>query len=93
MCANPFIEKIAAILNKDGFHIRPAVAVARIAKEAKGQIFIEKDGKRAAADSVTDLLMLNCQKNDFITLLADNEADEPLLMEIKTLLAMDEIRI
>jgi len=79
------------IKNKLGLHVRPAAVIASIAKQASGNIYIEKNGQRVSADSVLDILLLYCRQNDLITLIADKDTDQEIIDHLEKLLLLDEI--
>lgn len=51
-----------AILNPLGLHARPAALLVALAQGYRSQIVLEKDGQRARATSVLELLMLCAQQ-------------------------------
>jgi phosphocarrier protein len=61
------------IKDKLGIHARPAGMLAKVAKEYKSKIYIEKNEKRADATKLIALMGMGIKQNDLITVTADGE--------------------
>ncbi len=72
------------IVNQMGLHARSAAGLARIASKASGSIWLDKDGQRADARDIMDMLTLVCGPGTEVTLLADDPADTWVLEEMAT---------
>ncbi len=70
------------ITNELGLHARPAAMIAKIARKAKAEIWLEKDGQKVDATSMIDILSIACQKDSKIVLEADSSDDELVFEEI-----------
>lgn len=62
--------KSVFVINETGIHCRPAADIAKEAAEASGCIWIEKDGQKADASSVVDIIALECFKGSKVTVKA-----------------------
>ena len=67
-------EKVV-IKNKLGLHARPAGMIANIAGKAYSKIWIEKDGNKADASAIPDILMLFCPEGTEVTIGIETEKD------------------
>ncbi len=70
------------IVNEPGLHARAATLLAQLARKAKATVWVVKDGKRADAASIIDVLTLACTKGTWISFRAEDPADRPLLAEM-----------
>jgi phosphocarrier protein len=78
--------KHVEITNDLGLHARSAAKLVKIAEKAVSRIWLEKDGQKADAFSVIDILTLNCPKGSEITLHAESHEDLPVLNEMAELI-------
>ncbi len=74
------------VVNELGIHARSAASIANLAKTAFENVWIIKEGEKADASSVIDVLSLACVKGTEILLRIDNESDTNLLNEIVELI-------
>ncbi len=74
------------IINELGLHARSAAKIANIAQTAYSTVWVEKDGDRADAASIIDLLTLACPKGTGITVAITDPADTPVLDQIVNLI-------
>ena len=74
------------IVNDLGLHARSAAKLARLAEEAKGDVWLIKNGNSADAASMLDILTLNCPMGTQVTISIDDEADQKTLDRISTLI-------
>jgi len=79
------VSKQVLVGNELGIHARSAAGIAKLAKKAKSGIWLEKDGDRADAKSVIDILTLACLKGSQITIGVDDSSDAHVLEEIVNL--------
>ena len=59
------------IRNKLGIHARPAASIVKIAGKYKSRVIIEKDGMKANAKSIMDLLILEADGGTKVTVVVD----------------------
>jgi phosphocarrier protein len=59
------------VLNRLGLHARAAAKIAALANSFHADIFLEKNGARADARSILDILTLGCPQGTEIRLLAE----------------------
>lgn len=70
------------IVNALGLHARSAAQLAKLAGEAEGGVWIQKNGTTADATSLLDILTLACPAGTEIVVSIDNEADLDTLERI-----------
>ncbi len=71
------------IINKSGLHARPAVIFVKVCRKYKSKIILEKDGKKADAKNILQVLSLGVDQGDVITLIIEGEDEKEALKEIK----------
>jgi len=76
------LSKVAVIKNELGLHARPAAMIAKLASNAKSDIYILKNGQEADASSIIDILALACPKGSKIKIRIDNIQDMKILYQI-----------
>ena len=76
------LSKDLIIINELGLHARSAAQIAKIAQNAKSKVWIIKDGEKADASSIIDILMLACPKDSKITLKIEDCSDVKIFNEI-----------
>lgn len=76
--AEPLHQDVV-LVNELGLHARSAVQIARIARQAKGRVWILRGGERADATSVLDLLALACPQGSPLRISIEHPADRPVL--------------
>jgi phosphocarrier protein len=74
------------IVNDLGLHARSAAKLAKLAGEAKGGVWIMKNGTTADATSMLDILTLACPAGTEITVGIDDVADLNTLERIAALI-------
>ncbi|MBW2604623.1 MAG: HPr family phosphocarrier protein [Deltaproteobacteria bacterium] len=79
--ANEFSRRVT-ITNELGLHARSAAKIAKLAQNGKSNVWIIKDGKKADASSIIDILTLICQKGSIITLKIDDQSDLGILNDL-----------
>ncbi|MFQ5484270.1 MAG: HPr family phosphocarrier protein [Desulfobacterales bacterium] len=70
------------IQNELGLHARVAAGIARIARLANSNVWMEKEGDKVDAASVIDILTLACPKGSRVTLTIDDGSDIKILNRI-----------
>lgn len=78
----PAQSRTLRIVNDLGLHARSAAKLAKLAGEAKGGVWIMKNGNTADATSVLDILTLACPQGSEITVSIDDETDMDTLERI-----------
>lgn len=84
------ITRKVILKNKTGLHARPASELVAFAKELPGRVFIEKDGKKAAADSILQLLTLGAREGSELTLSAEGEGAKAAVEKLAAFLEILE---
>lgn len=59
-----------------GIHLRVASAIVQALKGFKSKVFISKDGKKAQADSVLELVLLEATENSNVRVSAQGEDED-----------------
>ena len=70
------IERQVVLKNKTGLHARPASKIVAFAKDLPCKVYMEYEGKKAAADSILQILSLGAKEGSVRTLSADGEGDK-----------------
>ena len=74
------------IVNDLGLHARSAAQLAKLAGQARGGVWIMKDGQTADATSLLDMLTLACPKGSEVTVGVDDDADLTVLERMAALI-------
>lgn len=80
--SNKKISKKIIISNELGIHARPAGMIAEFALKAKSNVWLIKNGEKADASSIIDILTLACSKNSTIRLKINDTEDYDILNHI-----------
>ncbi len=70
------------IINTLGLHARSATKIAKRAQNSKSKIWIIKDGAKADASSIFDILTLACEQGSEITLRIEDQLDHEILDDL-----------
>ena len=70
------------IINSLGLHARSATKIAKRAQNSKSKIWIIKDGAKADASSIVDILTLACEQGSEITIKIDDQLDHEILNDL-----------
>lgn len=73
------------IINALGLHARSATKIAKRAQNSKSKIWIIKDGAKADASSIVDILTLACEQGSKITIKIDDQMDYEILNDLVNL--------
>ena len=84
------IERKMILNNKTGLHARPASKVVAFAKELPCKLYIEHNGKKAAADSILQLLSLGAKEGSELILSADGNGDKHSVEKLEAFLQILE---
>jgi phosphocarrier protein HPr len=79
------LARRVSITNELGLHARPAALIAKLAKNAKHNVWIFRDKEKVDATSIIDILSLACLKGTEITLQVEDRADIDILDQITAL--------
>ena len=82
---NEFSRRVT-ITNDLGLHARSAAMIAKLVQNAKSNVWLIKDGKKADASSIIDILTLVCPKGSIITLKIDDQSDLGILNDLVQLI-------
>jgi phosphotransferase system HPr (HPr) family protein len=69
------IERTVTVSNSLGIHARPASMIVQAAGRYRADVSLEKDGTRADAKSIMNVMMLAASRGSQVTIRADG-ADE-----------------
>lgn len=76
------LSRHVTIVNDLGLHARSAAKIAKLVQNVKSNVWIIKDGERADASSIIDILTLACPKGTKITLTIDDQSDLGILNKL-----------
>ena len=76
------ISRDVTITNAFGLHARSASKIAKLCKKANSKVCIIKDGNKADASSIIDILTLACAQGSKITLKIDDQSDLEILNDL-----------
>ena len=76
-----YLKKVK-VINDLGLHARAAAKITRIAADARSNVWIMKDGMKADAKSVIDILTLGCEKEGVISVSVEIDQDADILEKI-----------
>lgn len=80
------IERKVILKNQTGLHARPASEVVTFAKQLPCKVYISHNGKKAAADSILQLLTLGAKEGSELMLSADGEGDKHSVEKLEAFL-------
>ena len=72
------------ITDEIGIHARPAVILAKKAKEYASRITITKGGKTAEAQKLMAVMSLGVKKGETVTVSAEGEDEEKAVADMET---------
>jgi len=78
-------SKDVTIINPLGLHARTAAKITKLVKNVKSNVWIIKDGEKADASSVIEILTLACEQGSKITLKIDDPSDLKILIDLAQL--------
>ena len=76
------LSRDVVITNELGLHARSAARIAKLAQNGESKIWIIKDGAKADATSIIDILTLCCEKGSKITIKIDDQSDHAILDDL-----------
>ena len=80
------LSKIITVQNPNGMHLRVAAQIVQTALRHRSKITFYKDGKRASARSILELLILEATQKSQITVVAEGEEEKEALKQIELVL-------
>ena len=84
------ISRKTTVKSELGIHARPAAMIAKAAADAVGEVWLVRDGEKADATSIIDILILGCAKGVEIEIEVEDASDRPILDRIFELIESDE---
>lgn len=79
------LSKTFMVNNKLGLHARPAASIAKLAQQAKSDIWLIKGDEKADASSIIDILTLACSQGTTIKIEITDHEDTVILDNIASL--------
>ena len=76
------LSREVIIVNELGLHARSAAQLAKLARNCKAGVWLQKDDQRVDATSIMDILSLVCAKGTRIKVTIDNPAEIDVLDRI-----------
>ena len=73
------MSRDVVIVNELGLHARSAAKIAQLAQQANTDVWLEKDGERADAASIIDLLSLGCPQGTKVSVAISDGQDINIL--------------
>ncbi len=80
------LSRDVTIINDLGLHARSAARIAALVQKVKSRVWLIKDGERADASSIIDILTLACPKGSNITIKIDDKSGTEILNNIVRLI-------
>lgn len=80
------LSRKVCIINELGLHARAASQIAEVVQKADAKVWIIKNGDRADASSIIDILTLACSKDTNITIMIDDQKDIEVLDSVEKLI-------
>ena len=80
------IEKKVQIINELGLHARASSKLTQLACSFSSEIILIKDGNKANAKSIMEVLMLAASKNTIILLEASGSDEKKAILDIENLI-------
>jgi phosphocarrier protein HPr len=80
------LSRHVIIANDLGLHARSASKIVKLVQNAKFNVWIIKDGKKADASSIIDILTLASPKGSTITVKIDDRSDLEILNNLVQLI-------
>ena len=79
------LSRDVTITNAFGLHARAAAKISKLVQNVKSKVWIIKEGEKADASSIIDILTLACEKGSKITLKIDDQSDLEILNKLADL--------
>ena len=76
------LSKEVVVINELGIHARTATMIAKIAQNARYEVWLKKDDNMVSASDILDILTLACAKGTKIQILIEDEEDIEVLENI-----------
>ena len=85
------VEKVVTIKNKQGLHARPAALFVQIANKFTSEITIIKGRQKVNGKSIMGIMMLAAGAGSKITVIANGDDADKVMVELEKLLLADDI--
>ena len=85
------VEKVVIIKNKQGLHARPAALFVQIANKFASEITIVKGRQKINGKSIMGIMMLAAGAGSKITVIANGDDADKVIIELEKLLLADDI--
>lgn len=73
------ISRQVSVVNDLGIHARSAAKIAKVAENAKKNVWLKKNEEKVDAKSILDILMLACGRGTVVLLEIEDESDMEVL--------------
>ncbi|MDR1901304.1 MAG: HPr family phosphocarrier protein [Treponema sp.] len=80
------VEQEVAVVNKIGFHARPASLLIHTAQNYKSVVYITKNGQQIVLGSLISLMKLRVKFGDVVTIKAEGPDEAEALKNLVTLI-------
>lgn len=77
--------KKVKVNNPGGLHLRVAARIVQVARQFKSKVYLSRNSKLAASDSILDIFSLVGKRGDEIALIAEGEDEKEALNNIAVL--------
>jgi phosphocarrier protein HPr len=84
------IEKEVVVLNPQGLHARPAALFVQIVSKYDSKITLTKDKESVNGKSIMGILMLGVQQNSKVSICAEGDDAEQVMVELEEFLKKNE---
>jgi phosphocarrier protein len=80
------VSKEITVINKVGFHARPASLLIHTAQKYQSKFVLTKNGQSTDLNSLISLMKLRVRRGDMVTLSADGSDEEEAINDFVTLI-------
>lgn len=81
------MDAVVRISSKEGLHGRPGALLVHLSqKNPQVKIFLERNGKKAKADSVLSLLALGIKKGERVRVIVEGKNPKKIFSEVQAIL-------
>ena len=82
----PKITKDIVIKNPQGLHARPAALFVQVVSKYNSNVTVQKGEERVNGRSIMGILTLGAQQNSAVTIYAEGEDADQVIIELESLL-------
>lgn len=79
------VTKELTVINDSGIHARPAALIVETATKFRSSVFFHKDGMRANAKSIMNIMLLAAEPGAVIKVETEGQDEEEALQAIESL--------